>query len=48
VVLVGFLAKGESKSSVAVEHTKLAARADVDRMKAFWTARFDALGDTFI
>ena len=43
-LLVGFTAKGESKSSVAIEHTKLAAKADVDRVKAFWSDRFDSLG----
>jgi hypothetical protein len=48
LVLVGFLAKGEGKSSVAIEHTKLAAKADVDRVKAFWTERFDALAAMFI
>jgi hypothetical protein len=47
VVLVGFMAKGESKSSVAVEHTRLAAKADADRVKAFWGERFDALSRVF-
>jgi hypothetical protein len=40
---VGFLSKGESKSQVALEHGKLASKADVDRMRAFWTERLNAL-----
>lgn len=45
VVIVGFIVKGEHKSAVAVQHTKLAAKADADRMKSFWGERFDALGE---
>ncbi len=38
-----FAAKGEAKSQVAVQHRKLAAKADVDRMKRFWGERLEAL-----
>jgi hypothetical protein len=40
---VGFMAKGESKSQVALEHRKLASKADADRLRAFWTERLNAL-----
>ena len=40
---VGFMAKGESKSQVALEHRKLASKAEADRMRAFWTERLNAL-----
>ncbi|MEA2336832.1 MAG: hypothetical protein QOE82_839 [Thermoanaerobaculia bacterium] len=40
---VGFLSKGTSKSQVALEHRKLASKADADRMRAFWTERLNAL-----
>jgi hypothetical protein len=39
-----FLKKGAAKSSVAVQHTKLADRAAVTMMKAFWEDRLNALG----
>jgi len=40
---VGFLSKGASKSQVALEHRKLASKAEADRIRAFWAERFDAL-----
>jgi hypothetical protein len=40
---VGFIAKGESKSQVALDHRKLASKAEADRMRAFWTERLNAL-----
>jgi hypothetical protein len=40
---VGFMAKGESKSQVALEHRKLASKAEADHMRAFWTERLNAL-----
>jgi hypothetical protein len=40
---VGFMAKSESKSQVALEHRKLASKAEADRMRAFWTERLNAL-----
>ena len=45
IVAVGFYPKGEGKSSVAVQHPKLADRATADSMKAFWSERLDALGE---
>jgi len=40
---VGFLSKGASKSQVAIEQRKIAAKAEADRIRAFWAERFDAL-----
>src|SRR3954467_7576034 len=40
---VGFFAKGEAKSQVALEHRKLASKADADRIRTFWGERLDAL-----
>jgi hypothetical protein len=48
IVAVGFFAKGVSKSSVAIEHTKLPDRATGDRIKREWSDRFDALGDVLV
>ena len=42
-VAVGFLAKGRSKSMVAVEHSKLESRAAAEKMKAMWGERLDTL-----
>ena len=42
-----FLKKGDAKSSVAVQHTKLPDRAAVTKMKAFWEERLQALGASF-
>jgi len=44
LVVVGFTAKGPSKSAVALTHTKLRDRAASDKVKAYWTERLDALG----
>jgi uncharacterized protein YndB with AHSA1/START domain len=44
LVQLYFTGKGE-KSSVSVQHTKLASKAEADRMKAYWSERLDALGD---
>jgi hypothetical protein len=43
IVAVGFLAKGKSKSSVAVQHTKLSDQETAGRLKTFWSERLDAL-----
>jgi hypothetical protein len=43
IVAVGFQSKGESKSSVAVQHTKLSDRDSANRLKQFWSERFDSL-----
>ena len=40
---VRFSAKGEKKSSVTVDQTKMKTRADVSTMKKFWKERFEAL-----
>jgi hypothetical protein len=42
-VNVTFLAKGESKSTVALEHRRLADAEEADRMKAFWRRRLTTL-----
>ncbi len=44
-VAIGFIGKGAGKSQVALEHSKLADQADVQRRKAFWTERLAALGE---
>ena len=43
IVAVGFVAKGPSKSTAAVAHTKLKDRAASDRAKQYWTERLSAL-----
>ena len=43
-VEVWFVTKGRAKSQLAVEHTKLADRESVDRLKTFWAERLAALG----
>lgn len=43
IVAVGFSSKGKSKSSVAVQHTKLPDRDTADRLKQYWTERFASL-----
>ncbi len=43
IVAVGFISKGRTKSSVAVQHTKLPDRQTADRLKKYWSERFDAL-----
>jgi hypothetical protein len=42
-VNVGFTAKGEAKSTVALEHERLADAEAAGRMKAFWRERLTAL-----
>ena len=42
-VQVYFVAKGEKKATVTVQHVKLEDRAAVDRMKVYWGERFAAL-----
>jgi hypothetical protein len=43
-VEVTFVAKGEDKSQVTIQHRKLASRKDRDRRKAYWAERLAALG----
>ena len=40
---VRFTARGEQKAQVAIEHARLASKADAERMKAYWGERLDAL-----
>ncbi len=47
VVEIGFFAKTDAKSSVAVQHSKLPDKATADRVKAWWAERFDALSELF-
>jgi hypothetical protein len=42
-VIVGFDAKGETKSTVSLEHAKLPDAAEAERMKTFWRERVAAL-----
>lgn len=42
---VGFVAKGEQKSVVSVQHTKIASKEDAQKLRQYWTERFDALGE---
>ena len=42
-IAIGFFAKGESKSQVAIEHRKLATKADAGRVRAFWNERLESL-----
>jgi len=42
-----FAAKGPAKSQVAIQHRKLATKADSARMKTFWAERLGALGQSF-
>jgi hypothetical protein len=42
---IGFMAKGEAKSAVALSHTKLPEKAAADRLKAYWSERFDKLAE---
>jgi hypothetical protein len=45
IVAVGFEAKGKSKSTVALAHTKLPDRETADRIKKYWSDQLDALGE---
>ena len=42
---IGFMAKGAAKSAVAVAHTKLPEKAAADRLKTYWSERFDKLAE---
>jgi hypothetical protein len=42
-VHVTFLAKGEAKSTVALEHRRLADAGEAERMKTYWRERFATL-----
>jgi hypothetical protein len=43
IVAVGFTAKGEAKSAVALAHTKLRDRTASEKAKKDWADRLDAL-----
>jgi uncharacterized protein YndB with AHSA1/START domain len=43
IIAVGFTAKGKSRSSVALSHTKLPDRDSADTFKQYWSERLDAL-----
>jgi len=45
IVAVGFAAKGDAKSSVSVQHTKLRDGEMAAGLKCYWSERLDALGD---
>jgi hypothetical protein len=47
LVVVGFIAKGNAKTVVAVAHTKLPDRAASDNAKKYWADRLDVLGSLF-
>ena len=40
---VTFVAKGDTSSTVAVEHARLADAEEAERMKAFWRERLSTL-----
>ena len=44
-VVVGFLSKGNGKSSVHVQHGRLPDKAAADKVKAFWEERLGALAE---
>jgi hypothetical protein len=44
-VIVGFEAKGEAKSTAALEHARLADAQEAERMKAYWRDRVAGLKD---
>jgi len=44
-VNLDFVPKGAGKCTVAVQHAKLASKAAIGGVKAFWSDRLDALGE---
>jgi len=45
IVVVGFIAKGASRSAVSLVHTKLQDKEAATRLKEYWSERLDALGE---
>jgi hypothetical protein len=45
LVAIGFIAKGDRKSAVAIQHGKFPDKSTADKMKAWWAERFDALSE---
>ena len=43
IVAVGFMPKGDAKSAVAIQHTKLPDRETVNRLKEYLAEKFDEL-----
>jgi hypothetical protein len=48
IIAVGFVAKGKTKSAVALSHTKLPDRETANRLKDEWSKRLDALGEVLV
>jgi uncharacterized protein YndB with AHSA1/START domain len=48
IVAVGFYEKGASRSTAAVQHTKLQDGESAQRMKAFWKDSLDALAELLV
>ena len=48
IVAVWFTPKGKTKSSVAIQHTKLPDKETADRLKEYWSERMDVLGEVLI
>ena len=46
-VNVTFLAKGDARSTAALEHRRLADAGEAERMKSYWRERLAALKDAF-
>lgn len=44
-VVVGLTAKGDAKTSVTIQHERLASAEEVEERRAFWKARLAALGE---
>ena len=47
-VEIGLAAKGAAKSLAAIQHSKLATKADAEKMKKYWEERLDALADVLV
>lgn len=47
-VNIYFTAKGDSKAHVAIQHQKLAGKAEVERAKEFWSERLAALSELLV
>ncbi|HVT40751.1 MAG TPA: hypothetical protein VHE78_17055 [Gemmatimonadaceae bacterium] len=45
IIAVGFIAKGESRSVLALAHTKVPDRETADGLKTYWSERLDTLGE---
>lgn len=47
IVAIGFTAKGDNRSAVAIEHSRLTGKPPATEMKEWWSERFDALASMF-